>query len=156
MDTKILLCLLLLLALSYYFILEFGYACRRADKYYSSFYKPLREKYPRSYVRQNRVLKAFRKRFKMDTTSRVHWAGCAVHYLQMIMIFSSLLPLIAFLSACSIEVVSVLFWVGWLCPHILSRIFYWIFMLSQYYKCLKIQETDRRYATIELPPYKFW
>lgn len=151
-----LLFLLLWLALSYFFVFDFGCACKRAEKHYSSFYKPLRQKYSRSYVRQNKILKAFRKFFKMDTTIRVHWAVCVVHYLQMMMIFSSLLPLIAFLSAMPKGMVGVLLLAGCFCPTVLSGIFYWIFVVSQYYKCLKIQETDSRYATIELPPYKFW
>lgn len=83
-----------------------GVIIRRSEKCVSSFYYPLREKYPRSYVRQNKIIRFIRTIYKMDTNSSIHWMYCVFHYLQIITIPLSVFVLLIMLiipSCISVE-----------------------------------------------------
>lgn len=144
---------MLLLTLVFPFTVSFcvgrnGY--RRNEKDLSTFYKALTEKYPRSYVKQDKVLKTVRKWFKMDTEVRIHWIIYLAHYLQIFSMFSPvLIPIACFFAP--IKVVIFFFWVfGFGCPFALSVMLetFWYFL--QFFRCLKIKK-DPRYSKTD-----FW
>ena len=73
-----------------------GVIISRSEKCVSAFYWPLREKYPKSYFKQNKTIRWIRKFYKMDTQSTIHWAYYIYHYIQLIAATS--LPIILILS----------------------------------------------------------
>ena len=85
-----------------FFLCFFWFLCSgdfidRHENVVRDFAYALREKYPRSYVQQNKVIKFIRKRFAMRTDRSLHWVICVLHYLQIVMAISPALVLLALL-----------------------------------------------------------
>ena len=59
-----------------------GVIIKRSEKCVEAFYSPLREKYKKSYFKQNKIIKFIRKLYKMDTRNTIHWGYCIYHYIE--------------------------------------------------------------------------
>ena len=118
------------------------------ETYLRNFYKPLAEKYPRSYVRQNKALKVLRKWLKMDTTRYIHWMTCVIHYIHMVVMILPILSLIVFLFVPTPAVI-VAFCVGALCLLAFDSFFVWGLFFLQHSRCRKIKKNDPRYSETE-------
>lgn len=123
---------------------------KRHEKSFKRFYFPLREEYPRSYHKQNKVIVFVRDLLRMNTDESVHWVVCLCHYAQ---IYYALAPiwmlfLIVFLPFSDAMVICIPF--GHMLPIII--LFFWLdgfsFLLSL--RCQKIRKINPKYSNVEV------
>ena len=119
---------------------------RRCEEYICNFYWPLREKYHRSYVKQNKTIKFVRKCFGMETKENIHWITCLLHYLQIIATISPVFMLVTFLFIPLKQTVIVFLIFGFSLPFGLCVILHWIFFSLQVLRCVKIRKTDPKHS----------
>ena len=125
---------------------------KRQEKQISDFYWPLREKYPRSYVKQNKVIKFIRKCFGMQTKDNIHWMTCVLHYLQLISVISPIFMLITFLFVPLEEIVVAFLVFGFSFPFGLLVILAALFYSLQTWRCVGIKKKDPKHSKREFYP----
>jgi len=122
-----------------------GVIIKRHEKCISAFYLALREKFPHSYVKQNKIVMFIRSRHGMETYGSVHWMICFYHYLQIVIAFSPIFTLILpFLFP--LEKAIVMCFVIGLGPFGLISIIDPIFLIVQIQKCKKIKKENPKYS----------
>jgi hypothetical protein len=126
-----------------------GVIIKRSQKCVSAFYSPLREKYPKSYFKQNKIIKFIRNFYKMDTQSTIHWGYCIYHYIQLTSATS--LPIIMILSLFFHtlipyeKVISIGFLIS--CGHFgVIALTDDLLLLVETSKCKKIKKENAKYA----------
>ena len=67
--------------ITFYLLKVFNF---RAERVVSEFYFALQENYPRSYVKQTKLIKLVRKFCGMSVDEKIHWMHCFGIYLQII------------------------------------------------------------------------
>ena len=122
-----------------------GVSIKRHEKCISSFYWALREKFARSYLKQNKVIKFVRKRLGMDADESVHWIICFFHYLQIVMVISPILILILSLFVQLEKSIVICFIIG-LGPYGFICITNEIFTVIQVQRCKKIKKINPKYS----------
>lgn len=131
------------------FFLSGANGFRRCEEYIYDFYWPLREKHPRSYVKQNAIIKVVRKCFGMQTKNNIHWFTCFLHYLQILMVISPIFMLITLLFVPSQKIIIAFLLLGISLPFGLSVILNQIFFSLQVLRCMKIKKTDNKHSKRE-------
>ena len=127
---------------------------KRIENSVRSFYLPLREKYPRSYLRLNKVVKFVRKICKMDVKGTFHWMTCVCHYLQIFIILSPISILFMILFVSFSKAVNM-----WLCL-VIGPLFFTVVWLSEIQvvieasRCEKIKKTNPEYSKKEVIYWK--
>ena len=126
-----------------------GVIIKRSERCVDAFYSPLREKYKKSYFKQNKIIKFIRKFYKMDTQSTIHWAYYIYHYIQLIAATS--LPIIMILSLffhtliSYKKIISIGFLISW--GHFgVIAITEYLLLLVETSKCKKIKKENPKYA----------
>ena len=122
---------------------------RRREDAVSCFYWPLRKKYPRSYVKQHKIVKSIRKRFGLDTKGTIHWMHCLYHYLQLVMLISPILLLVLFLFMPPLKAVLIsgIFAFG---PIVFIALSSDILMIVLALRCEKIKKTEPEYSKCKI------
>lgn len=126
-----------------------GVIISRSEKCVSDFYLPLREKYPKSYFKQNKIIKFVRNFYKMDTQSTIHWGYCIYHYIQLTAATS--LPIIMMLSLFFHtlipykKVISIGLLILWGHFGVIALTDY-LLLLVETSKCKKIKKENPKYA----------
>ena len=123
---------------------------KRRERSIREFYYILREKYPRSYVQQNKILKFVRKCFGMEIKGTIHWITCFLHYFQIVFAISPIFMLIIFLVKQSEQVIYTFLAIGIALPFGLFYILMEIFTMLQVIRCKKIKKTIPRYSKSEI------
>jgi hypothetical protein len=153
MDSEVLLIVLFMLLLPYGALWRSIGLIKRHEDAFMAFYYPLREKRPRSYVKQNKVITYVRRKIRMDTDDTIHWVICFCHYMQIYCVFAPvwMLFLLIFLPLSDALLISWVFGDG--VP--LVTFFLWIDGLSFLLdiRCQIIKKKDPKYAKREI---KFW
>ena len=126
---------------------------RRSEESIREFYWPLRDKFPREYVNQNRIIKIVRKWMRLKTTGTIHWSTCFFHYFQILLAISPSVMLIAFLITGSDQTVVLFLRFGFLWPLLLLALLDQVFIWIQVSRCKKIKKTDPKYANHEIYPW---
>ena len=139
---------LLLLSIIFPYVIFFllalnGLNLRGFEESIRDFYWPLRDKFPREYVEQNKVIKTVRKWMAMKTKGTIHWMVCAMHYLHICMTIFPILTLIVF---CIIPMEQAIVYLLMLFPFGMIAILREVYIWQQYARCKKIKKTDPKYA----------
>ena len=126
-----------------------GVVIKRLEKAVSEFSYALREKYKRTYVKQNKIIKFIRGIYKMDTSLSIHWMHCVFHYLQLVAVFLSASLFVLFLiiySRVSFQT-AMLICIGISVGHFgIIAIFGRILLCVEIFKCNKIKKENPKYA----------
>ena len=118
---------------------------RRSDERLRENYWKLREKYPRSYVKQNRVVKFVRKYFlQVETKEKIHWVECIVHYLQIVATLSPIFMLITFIFIPTKEVALLFLIFGFCIPYGASVILYELYFALQCIRGIRIRKDCKK------------
>lgn len=126
-----------------------GVIIKRSERCVDAFYLPLREKYKKSYFKQNKIIKFIRKLYKMDTQNTIHWGYCIYHYIQLLAATS--LPIIMILSLFFHTLISYekIISIGFLISggHFgVIAITEYLLMIVETSKCIKIKKENPKYA----------
>ena len=124
------------------------------EKVYRGFYWALREKHPKSYVKQNSIVKAIRKFFKLRTDEKIYWIYCFYHYMQAIMLIGSISMLILPWFIPFEKVVGISFIVG-LVPFSLIAMIDIIFLFIRRLQCEKIKKENPKYSKRIYNQYRY-
>lgn len=117
---------------------------RRSDERLRENYWRLREKYPRSYVKQSREIKFVRKCFQMETKEKIHWVECIVHYLQIVVALQPLFMLVTFIFVPTKEVAFLFLIFGFCIPFGVSVILYETFFAVQTIRGVRIRKDCKK------------
>ena len=126
-----------------------GVIISRSEKCVSAFYLPLREKYPKSYFKQNKTIKFIRNFYKMDTQSTIYWGYCIYHYIQLAVAVS--LPVIIILSLFFHtlipyeKIISIGLLISWGHFGVIALTID-LLLLVEIFKCKKIKKENPEYA----------
>lgn len=123
---------------------------RRQEQVVSGFQGALEAKFPRSYVRQNKVIKWIRKRLGLEVNRNIHWISCLFHYLQIIMVIAPVLSLLLLLFL-PLDTVIVILWIVGAGMFGLAVFTYPPFALLQIRRCKKIKKADPEKAKRDIP-----
>ena len=140
----ILVCLFAPILLAFYS----GVLIKRHEKSVSAFDYLLREKYPRSYVKPNKVVKFIRKCCGIKTKKNVYWVHCIYNYLQIVMAVSPVIMIILFFFLPFEDVTFISLIIG-LVPFAFIVFLDIISLFAQWHKCDKIKKSDSKYANLE-------
>lgn len=121
----------------------------RAERVVCEFYSALKEKNPRSYLTQNKLIKTIRKFSGMNTKWKIHWVHCIGNYLQLIAVITPLILLILHLVYCINGIVYIMFDFCGLVI-VLWGVFIGIFTLCLCFRCKKIKKNNPKYSHCEL------
>ena len=124
---------------------------KRHEESFKGFYKPLREKYPRSYRKQNDVIAFVRGISRLNTRETVHWVLCVCHYMQ---IYYALAPIWMTLLVIFLPIndaIAISMPLGHMLPIII--LVFWLdgFSILLYIRCRKIQKKNPKYAEVNIP-----
>ena len=117
------------------------------------FYWPLRDKFPREYVEQNKIIKTVRKWMAMKTKGTIHWMVCVMHYLHICMAIFPIFTLIVF---CIIPIEQAIVYLLMLLPFGMIAILREVYIWQQYARCKKIKKTDPKYAKHDIDQSIRW
>lgn len=123
----------------------------RTERLVGNFYWPLREYYPRSYVKQSPLISSLRKKFKMDSTGTIHWFICLMHYFQLVMLTLPPISLLLFLILTKEWAMRICIMIPLMSFMVTVGGMGYIFTLSQCIKCSKIRKRNPKYSKL-----KFW
>ncbi len=126
-----------------------GVMIRRHERSIRNFYWMLREASPKSYVKQNKIIRLIRKLFGLKTDGSIHRMICLYHAIQIFTLFSPMGRLFVPLFVPP-EYVSTVCCLIMVIPVALCFITYDVFTVIQHAKCKKIQKKYPAYAKIEL------
>lgn len=121
----------------------------RAERVVSEFHFALQEKYPRSFVKQRKIVKTVRKFSGMDTKQKIHWMFCLGNYLQFIVI---IFPLIMFLLHLMFGIDRIAFRILNFCIIVIGS---WALLISFFvlflcFRCKRIKKKNPKYSKCEL------
>lgn len=116
----------------------------RFEKYLGSFYWTFRHAYPRSYVKQNKIIKIVRKCLWLQTKNHIHWMICFLHYLQIAMLLSPIVMLITFVFVPTKETVNAFFLFGFIFPTVLCGVLMYGLYVVQYFRSIKLDKEGRK------------
>ena len=122
-----------------------GVVIRHHEKCIRSFYWPLREKFPRSYVNQSKIVRIVRSLFKIDTQGSIHWLIRLCHYFQLSSLIAPILMLILPLFLPMERFIVLCFMIGW-GPFVLISLIDGPFLIVQVAKCKKIKKENPKYS----------
>ncbi len=128
-----------------------GVEIRRSEKCVSRFYYALREKYPRNYVNQNKIIKRIRTIYKMNTNITIHWMYCIFHYIQIIALILPVLLVVLMLILPSFSLKKALFIYFRLSIYhfALISLLEKVLRCIECSKCKKIKKENPKYAKID-------
>lgn len=128
---------------------------KRHERYISDFYWALKEKYPRSYIKQNKVIRFIRKFLGMNTKERIHWMFCFYHYLQIIMLITPIF-LLVICWFIPLEITVMIFgWFG-IGPNVFVAVIDTWFMMIQCFRCERIRKRDPKHKRCQFQSEKTW
>ena len=117
------------------------------------FYWALRDKFPREYVEQNKIIKTVRKWMAMKTKGTIHWMVCVMHYLH---IFMTIFPIFTLIVFCIIPTEQTVILFLMLSPFGMIVILRELYVWQQYARCKKIKKTDPKYAKHDIDKSIHW
>ena len=130
-----------------------GILVKKHEKCISSFYWVLREKYARSYVNQNAVVRLVRKCFKMELEGTVHWLISLLHLLQAATLLSPLYLLIMLLYLPLKNAIAICIFIS-LALSAPIVILIEVFTLLQMIRCERIKKKYPEHSTRQLYPWR--
>lgn len=121
----------------------------RAERVVCEFHFALQEKYPRSFVKQRKIVKTVRKLSGMDTKQKIHWMFCLGNYLQFIVI---IFPLIMFLLHLMFGVNEIAYKIQVFYGYAIGS---WVLLTSFFvlflcFRCTRIKKKNPKYSKCEL------
>ena len=124
---------------------------KRHEESFKGFYKPLREKYPRSYHEQNDVIAFVREISRMNTRDTVHWVVCFCHYTQIYYALAPIWMLFLVIFLPFNDAITICIPFGHMLPNII--LCFWLdgFSILLYIRCRKIQKQNPKYANVKIP-----
>ena len=122
-----------------------GRAIGRQENSIREFYLPLREKYKRSYIDANRVVKFVRTFYGLKKDYGTHWVTCLLHYLQIAMASIPILMFLVFIFLPS-ENSLFLLEISVLIPGGIIMTILIPFALLQFIRCVIIKKTNPKYS----------
>lgn len=152
LDMSILLILGLIMPVALFFLFGIN-GLSRSEKIIRGFYWVLRDKYPRSYIQQNKIIRRIRKCFGLKTKGSIHWVTCLVHYIQLFVLLS---PIFMLITLCFIpkETVIIMFlFIAVFIPFVSCVILHGVFTFLQILRCEKIKKTNPKYSKHNLEYY---
>ena len=149
---------LLLLSITFPYVICFlltlnGLSLRGFEKSIRDFYWPLRDKFPREYVEQDKIIKTVRKWMALKTSGTIHWMVCVMHYLHILMTIFPIFTLIVF---CIIPIEQAIVYLLMLLPFGMIAILREVYIWQQYARCKKIKKTDPKYAKHDIDTSIRW
>lgn len=138
---------------SLYMFFRAGYLMNRHEKCLRNFRVALREKYPRSYVKQNKVIKFIRKKYGMDTKRTIHWISWFLYHLQFVIAVPSVLALFLLLFF-SPETVAIIVWAVSAGTFGFLAVVNETLMLVQVARCNRMRKKDPLYSNLPAPDYR--
>ena len=126
-----------------------GIAIKHHEVTVVRFYWALREKYPRSYIKQTRPVSYIRRRFGMDHKGTIHWMICVFHYLQFLALPAPIIGVVLYFVFPWEHSIAIVFTIGFF-PLTAILIIGKAFAFVQYARCNRIKKKDLRYAKAEL------
>ena len=149
---------LLLLSITFPYVICFlltlnGLRLRGFEESIRDFYWPLRDKFPREYVEQDKIIKTVRKWMALKTSGTIHWMVCVMHYLHILMTIFPIFTLIVF---CIIPIEQAIVYFLMLLPFGMIAILREVYIWQQYARCKKIKKTDPKYAKHDIDTSIRW
>ena len=125
-----------------------GIIIKRHENCFREFYCVLRDKHPKSHVKQNAITKAVLRFFNVKPNGTIHFLAAIFHYVQIAILMSPAVMLSGLFF--SIEKATVVaFIVGWVL-FILFWIVIEVFTAAQMIRCERIKKQHPEYADREL------
>ena len=119
---------------------------KRCEEYLREFYWVLREKYPRSYVKQNKMIIFVRKHCKLKTEGSIHWMIFFAHYVQVFMAISPAFLLITLPFAFSETLIILFAIIEFAVPFSFIAILVETATTLQAFRCDRIKKKDPSYS----------
>ena len=117
----------------------------RNEYFVWEFYWGLSEKYARSYVKPNKVVKFVRKCFGLETKRKLHWVICLFHYLQIAMAISPIFMLPVLICIPLEYAFTLCMFIGF-APFALMFLINIPFFILQWIRCEILKKTNPMYA----------
>ena len=149
---------LLLLSITFSYVVFFilalkGLNLRSFEEATRDFYWALRDKFPREYVEQNKIIKTVRKWMVLKTNGTIHWIVYVMHYLH---IFMTIFPIFTLIVFCIIPTEQTVGLLLMLSPLGMIVILREVYIWWQYARCKKIKKTDPQYAKHDIDNSIHW
>ena len=134
------------------FVIASAVFIKRHEKCISSFYWVLREKYPKSYVKQNIIVRLVRKCFRLTTEDTLHWMLALCHFFAVLAVASPLcVPVMLFFVPIKTALaIGIMIMCGLFGVFIFSME---IFTICQMFRCEKIKKKYPEHRTRRLYPW---
>ena len=126
----------------------------RIERSYIQFRYPLYIEHHNEYIKQNRLISCIRDFFKFTEDDIIHWTLATLHYLQIMILFTSLMPLLIS-HIFSIEITITAYYLSFLIIIIVFSITGNTFAIIQHSRCAKIKKTNPKYSKYVTSNWKF-
>ena len=145
---------LFMLLLPYWILWRSIVIIKKHEEAFVGFYYPLREKWPRSYHKQNKVITFVRRKTRMDTNDTIHWVICLCHYTQIYYAFAPVWMLFLFIFLPLSDAVMICGVFGHVIPIMIFTLWTEVLSFLLWIRCEIIKRKDPKYAKREIKPWR--